>query len=235
MSYLAAVAELEPYFYFPMTEVGEDNFPLDLSGNSESNILGFFEYKKKYPLLGRFLSLTSDGSISFLNLGSGLENSTLCFWLFFGKNSQQIINIAGLSLQSFYSDGVFSIVADSAVIAQFSDPRPIFISIVFDEAFESGFTLLQGFVYVNGDEAWSFPAQPFSEISFGGQGDLDIAEVSFFKKVLSDSEILSLSDVGLTGSDIFALDSGSRMSFSGDFKSHFQTVWQAYGIITTKR
>lgn len=224
MSYLAAVADLEPYFYFPMTVRRENNFPLDFSSNSEATVDGFFEYKRVSSLIGPFLSLTTGGPLSFSNLGGGLDSSTLSFWIFSNETSEEIINIGGLDLQSSDTEGIFSIVANSAVVAQFQEREVIAISIVFDAS--------DGFLYINGAQAYSFPAQSFTEIVFGGENELVISEVSFFKSVLSSEDILNLYNVGITGGEIAEISIQSDLSFSGNIKSLVQTVWQAYGIVS---
>lgn len=224
MSYLAAVADLEPYFYFPMTVRRENNFPLDFSSNSEATVEGFFEYKRLSSLIGPFLSLTTGGPLSFSNLGGDLGSSTLSFWIISNETSEEIINIGGLDLQSSDTEGVFSIVANSSVIAQFQEREIIAISIVFDGT--------DGFLYINGTEVYSFPAQSFSEIAFGGTFEPVIAEISFFKSVLSPEDILNLYNVGITGGELASVSVESGLSFSGDIKSLVQTVWQAYGIVS---
>jgi hypothetical protein len=235
MSYSAIISDINPYFYFPMSARDQQGLPLDLSNNSEANIDGFFEYKKLDNIFGPFLFLASGGPLSFSNLGAGLETSTLSFWTRIGKNFQEIINIGGLELQSSYSDGVFSIVANSQVVVQFQEEQSVFISIVFDEIIVFGSLSRVGFLYVNGEMVYSFPAQVFNEIVFQGENEIFVAEIFFVKQPLTPQLILSLFNIGSTGSDIVRVNTGSEISFSGSFKSQFQTVWQAYGIITTKR
>lgn len=224
MSYLAAVADLEPYFYFPMTSRRENNFPLDFSGNSEATVEGFFEYKRLSDLVGPFLFLTTGGPLSFSNLGSNLQNSTLSFWIFSNETSEEIVTIGGIDLQSSDTDGVFSIVANSSTVAQFNEREAIAISIVFDDS--------SGLLYINGQQVYSFATESFSEVTFGGLGELAIAEISFFKSSLDPEEILNLYNVGITGGELAYISVESGLSFSGEIKSLIQTVWQAYGIVS---
>lgn len=227
MSYSAVVAESEPYFYFPMTARLENGFPIDFSGNSLLEVEGFFDYRRINDFLGPFLHLFDESSAQITQFNQNLTQFSVSLWIFADYNSSDIVSLAGLTLQSNYSEEVWSLVANSSVVFQSAPGETVNICVVFNES--------SGFVYVNGSQVYSFTPGALDEINFLSEGEKVVGEISFYERVLSDEEILSLFNVGFTGSDIVSLSTESQISFSGDFKSHFQTVWQAYGIITTKK
>lgn len=237
MSYSFIVSEDEPYFYFPMTARLENGFPIDFVSNSLMEIEGFFDYVHVNNLLGSFLHLSPGSSAEVLQFNENLNNFSVVFWIFSNKSSSDIIDIAGIKIQSNYSDENYSIVANSSTIAQSSSGELINIAITFEN--------MTAKVYVNSEEVYllepSFSpgggaaAGDLSDIVFGGAGDLSVSHISFFERTVSENEIKTLFNVGSTGSDIVKVSTESRILFFGDFKSHFQTVWQTYGIITTKK
>jgi hypothetical protein len=237
MSYSFIVSEDEPFFYFPMTARLESGFPVDFVGNSLMEIEGFFDYVHVNDLLGSFLHLSPGSSAEVLQFDENLSNFSVVFWIFSNKSSSDIIDIAGIKIQSNYSDENYSIVANSSTIAQFLSDKLINIAVTFEN--------LTAKVYVNSEEVYSLEptflpgggaaAGELSDIIFGGEGELLASHISFFERTVSENEIKTLFNVGSTGSDIIKVETGSQISFSGLFKSHFQTIWQAYGIITTKK
>ncbi len=225
--YSAILSDIDPYFYFPMTARSSDDFPVDFSNNSSIEIQGFFSYEHVSDFLGPFLHLFNNSTASISELGQDLEQSTLSFWALATKNTKSIINIAGATIQAESSGDSLSIFVNSSLISSFPIKSIINFALVFDDS--------AGIVYINGEQAATFTATSLESVSFSADEELFVSEIVFFKEIISAQQILSLFNIGSTGSDIVRVDTGSEISFSGSFKSQFQTVWQAYGIITTKR
>jgi hypothetical protein len=227
MSYSAILSDLQPYLYFPMTARTQDDVAIDFSNNSALEITGFFSYEHVNDFLGPFLHIFNGSVAEFTPLGDNLDQVSLGFWVLMTENTKSIVNIAGVDIEGDFSNGLIDVSVDSSVVASF-EPREIVNFFVVIDNFS-------GNVYINGSLAASFSASSLENLVFTTIGELYFTEVTLFKDILTEQQILSLFNIGSTGSDIVRIDTQSQLSFFGDFKSQFQTVWQAYGIVTTKR
>lgn len=227
MSYSSVFVDKNPYFYFPMSARLENDFPLDFSSNSTSVVNGFFSYEHVNDYLGSFVHLFDGSSLEILDFGDNLSDFTLGFWVFTTKNTKNIISIAGAQIEAEYSEGNVSIIVNSSPAASFAEKELVNIVV--------SVTNSTGIVYVNGQNVATFTSSEPESIIFSSNGEIFASHVYFFQSLLSEDEISALFDLGATASEIIKIDSESEISFFGDLKSHFQTTWQAYGIITTKR
>ena len=243
MSYSAAVLDLDPYFYFPMS-VFTQNAPEDFQENESGLVFGDYGIEKPEGFFSDQLKLFSGGYFSIDNSAELVASEfTYSFWL----GSQVFDNPEIFSLHdseqgfglSYLNDSkvlIFTIYSDNSYAVSFEILKPSLITFVF-----SGSSVL---FYINDSLASThhsvtLPDSP--QITLGSLKDLQaLGEITFsdffyIKQALSSQTIKMLYSLGIDGYETLSINEQTNVSITEGDKTFFQTAWQAYGEVTTKR
>ena len=243
MSYSSFVLDLDPYFYFPMN-VFDNNIPVDFQEQEPGFIFGDYGIQETEKFFSNQITLFPGGYF-LLPSNSELNSSefTYSFWL--GSqvfDSPEIFSIHesdqgfGVSYDNNSEELLLNVYSDSVYSVSLKISNPILISLVF-----SGGDVL---VYINDSlfftiPSVTIPASP--EVALGtlknldGFGEIAVSDFFYAKEAFSISKIKDLYGLGFEGYETLIINKESPLSILEGNKTFFQTAWQSYGEITTKK
>lgn len=257
MSYESSIIELEPILYCPIFVFNESG-PVDLVSNVNSSISGSFSlnknisFPKRSVVLDPFSSILVDVSETneFLS-----EELSYCLWFSKKGVSGPVLSVGdnntGLALsvdENFnlvvFYDGLFS----DTITQQVTDEYHLVILSISGDIYdgEDGEGDIQDPIlrlYFDGilvyeKNIFSLPGSKnilFNSL-YGspGQTQTEISQYFVFPYEITESEAKNVYDLGVSGRQIFELNSDTAVGFSDEDQTYIQTSWQAYGIVTGK-
>jgi hypothetical protein len=243
MSYSSFVNDLEPYFYFPMN-VFDQNIPVDFEEKESALIFGDYGIEESEKFFSNQLKLFP-GAYFILSESSEFNSAAFTYSFWVGSqafDSPEIFSLHnsqdgfGISYLNESEEVVLTVYSDSSYAIPFKISEPVLISLVL-----SGNDL---FVYLNDSLAYTYssiniPAEP--EVTLGtlsgldGQGELSVSDFFYIKQALSGQQISTLYLLGFEGYETLEIKEASPLSILEGNKTFFQTAWQSYGEVTTKR
>lgn len=243
MSYSSFVLDLDPYFYFPMS-VFDNNVPVDFQEQEVGSVVGDYGIEETEKFFSNQITLFPGGYF-LLPSNSELTDSefTYSFWLssqVFDNPEIFSIHDSSQGLGISYDNSSEELLLEVYSEAIYSLPLKISSAVLITLVFSSGDAL----IYVDDSLFFTLPSVSVPtdpEVTLGtlknleADGEVSVSDFFYTKQALSALEITNLYILGFKGYENLSISKESALTILESDKTFFQTAWQSYGEITTKR
>ena len=231
MSYTSTVLDIGTYFLYSFSVLNNSKNPVDLNSNTTIEVSRPFYFFKSPLFMGNFITLKDDADLRIIG-DFPSQPYSIAFWLKKSRVTSKIVDwgdeSSGFSVFYDKSTNKTTVFLKNSTSIEFDMPDYCYLLVKVDNSVAK--------VFVDAEEIHSDAySEPSGDIVFGSQGECSVGEPALISSNIDNNTIRMLYDIGSSNVEKVRVSLQSPVTFSDRIESILQTVWQAYGQITTKK